>query len=147
MTALVLLRHAPTDWNARGIIQGRTDVPLGAAGRAAALGWRVPAAFAGFDWLSSPLVRAVETARLLAGCEPAIEPRLIETDWGAWEGDSLDRLRAEWGERLTALEQRGLDFHAPGGESPRQVQERLRPFLAARAALGRPAICVSATKG
>src|SRR5512143_1899904 len=110
MTPLVLLRHAPTDWNARGIIQGRTDVPLDAAGRTVAQGWRVPTAFAGFDWLSSPLVRAVETARLLSGGEPAIEPRLIETDWGDWEGDSLDRLRAESGERLAVLERRGLDF-------------------------------------
>src|SRR5512143_3878128 len=111
MTALVLLRHGPTDWNARGIIQGRTDIPLDAAGRVVVRGWRVPAAFAGFDWVASPLARAVETARLLGGT-PAVEPRLIETDWGAWEGDSLDRLRAEWGERLSALEQRGLDFQA-----------------------------------
>jgi probable phosphoglycerate mutase len=38
----------------------------------------------------------METARLL-GLEPEPEPRLIEMDWGAWEGRSLAALRAELG--------------------------------------------------
>jgi probable phosphoglycerate mutase len=70
----------------------------------------------------------MDTARLLR-LDPEPEPRLIEMDWGEWEGRSLADLRAELGDALAANERRGLDFRPPGGESPRDVQERLRPLL------------------
>ena len=31
---------------------------------------------------------------------------------------------------MAEIEGRGLDFRAPGGESPREVQARIRPLLA-----------------
>ncbi|MEM1346062.1 MAG: histidine phosphatase family protein, partial [Pseudomonadota bacterium] len=34
MACLALLRHFPTDWNAEARLQGRTDRPLSAEGRA-----------------------------------------------------------------------------------------------------------------
>ena len=40
-------------------------------------------------WLSSPLRRATETAALLTDRPVTLEPRLIEMDWGAWEGRTL----------------------------------------------------------
>ena len=43
---------------------------------------------------------------------------------------------------MAAWEARGLDFQAPGGESPRDVQARLRPFLRDRATSGRPTVAV-----
>ena len=135
MTKLALLRHGATDWNAAGRMQGRRDVPLSQAGRAALAGLGPPLEVAGFEWLSSPLVRAVETAELLSGQSPALEPRLVELDWGEWEGQTLPELRAAHPE-MAANEDRGLDFQPPGGESPRQVQDRLRPLLAELA--GRP---------
>jgi broad specificity phosphatase PhoE len=33
MTALLVIRHAPTDWNEAGLIQGRADRPLSHSGR------------------------------------------------------------------------------------------------------------------
>jgi probable phosphoglycerate mutase len=84
-------------------------------------------------------MRAMETARLL-GLNPTPEPRLIEMNWGEWEGQSLGKLRAKLGEEMVANEARGLDFRPPSGESPRDVQERLRPLLAA---LDQPTIAVT----
>src|SRR3546814_10532072 len=55
---------------------------------------------------------------------------LVETDWGAWEGRTLAELRADLGAGMAANEARGLDFRPPGGESPRDVQDRMRPLLA-----------------
>jgi probable phosphoglycerate mutase len=136
VTALVVLRHGPTAWTESGRIQGHTDVPLSPAGRAEVMRWRVPATFGGYDWLSSPLARAVETARLL-GADPAIDRRLTEMGWGAWEG----RSRAERAETAAGAAS-GLDARAPGGESPREVQRRLQSLLAERAELGRPIIAV-----
>ena len=137
MTALALIRHAPSEWNERGLIQGHTDIALSPAGTAAAAGWRLPAELAGFDWLASPLLRARETARLLLGREVPLEPALAEMAWGSWEGRSLKALHAAFGAVMAENERRGLDFRPPGGESPREVQARLEPWLRTLAARGR----------
>src|SRR3546814_15044213 len=44
---------------------------------------------------------------------------------------------------MAANEARGLDFRPPGGESPRDVQDRLRPLLAELAAAGADVVAVS----
>ncbi len=141
MTRLALLRHGPTDWTAEGRIQGRADVPLSAAGRATVAGWRLPDGWAGWRWLSSPLARARETAAIL-GVDAGIDDRLVEMDWGDWEGRRLADLRASLGGAMAAMEARGLDLRPPGGESPRDVATRLAPLLAALAAEGRDTVAV-----
>jgi probable phosphoglycerate mutase len=153
MTELLTIRHGPTGWNADGRIQGRTDIPLSPEGRARVQAWRLPAGLARFDgeadWVTSPLLRAAETARLLRGladgagaADVKADDRLVEMAYGAWEG----RLRAEVEAGLRASlgdwGHLGLDFAPPGGESPRRVQARLRPFLAERAACGRATVAV-----
>lgn len=140
-TDLLILRHGPTTWNAEGRIQGRIDQPLSDAGRAVVRGWRLPPEAGGRIWYASPLSRAWETAGLL-GLAPRPEPRLREMDWGEWEGMRLADLAAA-GILTPDLESRGLDLRRPGGESPRDVQERLRPWLAAVAAGGEPAGAVA----
>jgi probable phosphoglycerate mutase len=142
MTLLVLVRHGPTEWNEGGLVQGRSDIALSAAGRAEVESWRMPDEFAAFDWVASPLDRARETAEILYGAPVPTDGRLVEMDWAAWEGRTLGDLRAEIGNLMTAWEARGLDFRAPGGESPREVQARVRPFMAERAREGRPTVAV-----
>src|SRR5260221_6033769 len=130
MTLLALIRHGPTDWNDEGRLQGHQDVALSARARAQLAALCAPAALDGFVWLTSPLGRAQETARLLAPSGPiTVEPALIESRWGAWEGETLDGLRARLGARFPAIQRRGLDFLPPGGESPRLVPQPLRPLL------------------
>lgn len=135
MISLVLLRHAPTGWNADHRLQGRADLALSDAGRATFSGRRLPAIHARRNWYVSPLRRARETADLL-NLAAITEPALIEMDWGAYEGRTIAELRAEHGEAFTDNEARGLDFQPPNGESPRQVQERLLPWLRKLAAAG-----------
>lgn len=137
MTILALLRHGPTAWTRAHRLQGRTDLPLDEAGRAVVAAWNLPGEVAGFRWVTSPLGRCVETAALL-GLSATIEPRLIETDWGAWEGKRVADLRVQAGASFIAAEASGLDLAPPGGESPRAVQRRLIPLLAALAAAGAP---------
>ena len=134
MAILALLRHGPTDWNAERRLQGRSDIPLSATGRQAVRQWRLPPWAASCKWRSSPLSRAVETAEILRQGMNArealmIEPALIEMSYGQWEGRGLEELRNELGAGMAELEGRGLDFRPPGGESPRDVQDRLRPWL------------------
>jgi len=143
LVPLFVLRHAVTEWNAERRIQGRTDIPLSAAGRAAALQWQqcLPADMRGWRWFASDRLRARETAALF-GITPEIEPRIAEMSWGRWEGQRLADLVAA-GDLSPALEALGLDFRPPDGESPRDLQARLRPWLAEVAATGRPTAAVT----
>ena len=143
MTLVAFIRHGDTEWNRRGLIQGSTDIGLDAEGRAMVGTWRVPPEFDGFDWLSSPLQRALETARILSGREPATDARLSEMCWGGWEGRTIPDLRAELGNLMRAWEARGLDFCGPGGESPRDVQRRLQGLFADLARAGTPVAAVT----
>ncbi len=128
MTPLLVIQHAPTEWNEAGRIQGRADPPLSDAGRSWLTDVQMPDGWEDAVCLSSPLQRAIETARLL-GLDPRPEPALIEMDWGDWEGRRLPDLRAALGAEMTENEARGLDFRPPGGESPRDVQARVLPLL------------------
>ena len=63
-------------------------------------------------------------------------------DWSEWEGKSLNELRAELGNLMEAWEAEGLDFKAPGGESPREVQKRLRSFMRERAKTNKNTVAI-----
>jgi broad specificity phosphatase PhoE len=130
MVLLALLRHGDTAWSADGRLQGRSDVPLSDAGRAALRRFRLPKLCEEMRVMTSPLVRCVETAALLGAPQAEREPRLVETSWGAWEGRRLAELREELGADMAENEARGWDFRPEGGESPREVLARLRPWLA-----------------
>ncbi|MET4060136.1 putative phosphatase [Arthrobacter sp. UYP6] len=94
---LVLVRHGETDWNQERRLQGRTDNPLNGVGRAQAR--KAGRLLAADPWnvvVSSPLLRAVQTAHLIAdaaGLQPAgTVPELIERDYGPAEGLPLNGL-------------------------------------------------------
>ena len=138
-----MIRHGATAWNEAGRIQGRSDPPLSPAGRAAVAAWAPPPEAEGARWLSSPLARARETAAILSGAAVSVEARLTEADWGAWEGKSLAELRRLLGPDMADNEARGLDFRPPGGESPRDVQQRVAPLLTQLAAQGDTVVAVT----
>ena len=129
MPVLTLLRHAPTSWNEQGRIQGRTDIPISDYGKSSAEAWKLTDDIREAYWFSSPLKRTRQTASVL-GIHAEIDDRLIEMNWGEWEGKSLHDLRDMHGEAMRQNESRGLDFCPPNGESPRRVQERMMPWLA-----------------
>ncbi len=144
MTRIVVLRHAPTAWNRDKRLQGRTDVTLDEEGVAVAARWRIDPHWSAYRILSSPLQRARMTAQVLfPDAEIGIDSRLIEMDFGAWEGKRLADLRADPAADAAAREDLGLDFAAPQGESPRAVQARLLPLLKRLAELGRPTVLVT----
>ncbi len=142
MTLLALLRHGPTAWTREHRLQGRADLPLDAAGGETVRGWRLPAELRDYLWFTSPLTRCIDTLAVLVLDATAV-PELIEMDWGQWEGRTIAELRAERADEIDALEARGLDLLPPGGESPRMVQERLKPFLREIASLGMPAAAMT----
>ena len=90
---IYVVRHGQTSMNSKKALQGRSDTPINDVGRIQAQ--QVSLVFSGqgvtFDHVfSSPLVRAVETARLVApGVEVTTDERLIEMDYGPYEGCDL----------------------------------------------------------
>ena len=126
---LAILRHAITDWNLEGRIQGHTDVPLSETGRISLSSLSAPSFLQTVEWITSPLQRATETAKILNLNKIRTDIRLIEMNWGEWEGRKLKDLREQHGAALAENEDRGLDMQPPGGETPRDVQDRLKPLL------------------
>ena len=94
---LWLVRHGETDWARTGRHTGLTDVPLTPAGRKAALD--LARRLAGHQFaavVSSPLIRALETARL-AGFAARVQTNLdlVEWDYGADEGRTSAEIRVD----------------------------------------------------
>lgn len=90
---IYLIRHGETDRNSAQALQGRSDVPLNETGVQQA---REAARFLAdrgivFDRVfSSPLIRAIDTAKLVApGVAPVLDDRLLEMDYGPYEGTDL----------------------------------------------------------
>ena len=146
MTQLVLIRHGRTAWNEEERMQGQTDVPLSDAGYQKIIqdvGSALNPALSGMYWISSPLKRARTTAGLICGFAPPLEPALMEMNWGAWEGQTLADIGVEQGPALQINEDKGLDFRPTGGESPRDVQDRMKTWMASIASTrpGFGAVC------
>ena len=130
MIRLAFLRHGVTGWNREGRIQGRTDIPLDAEGRERLSRLTLPDDWRDATLHASPLSRAVETASLLGNGRPVrTDARLIEMDWGAWEGMRGLDLRADPNSGYRDIEDWGWNFRPPGGESPADVRNRLTGWL------------------
>lgn len=91
---IYVIRHGQTDANLRHELQGRRDVPLNEQGREQAEMVRAFFEERGvlFDRVySSPLGRAIETARIVSGRGVPVETddRLLEMDYGPCEGMDL----------------------------------------------------------
>ncbi|KIN70529.1 putative phosphoglycerate mutase family protein [Sulfitobacter noctilucae] len=129
MIRLALLRHGHTQWNREGRVQGRTDISLDPIARDE-LGRRsLPTPWAHADLVSSPLSRAVETAKLVSGRAPRTEAALMEMDWGDWEGRRAEELRADPDCDHRDIESWGWQYTPPNGESPDALRRRLDPWV------------------
>lgn len=126
MPIVYLARHGETDWNRSGQIMGERPVPLNRTGERQAR--RLAAHVAGLAvrvLVSSPVVRALQTAEILAGrlTLPVAEDRgLTEICLGAWEG-------LYWKDLADEITRRNLyatpeETRPPGGETLREVQAR-----------------------
>jgi broad specificity phosphatase PhoE len=124
--AVLLARHGETEWSRSGQHTSRTDLPLLEEGRpgAEALGRRL----AGRRFalvLTSPLVRARETARLAALDGVAeVTDDLRELGYGSYEGRTTAEIR---------IERPGWDLWrdgSPGGEPLAEAAERVDRVIA-----------------
>ncbi|MFZ0243571.1 MAG: histidine phosphatase family protein [Desulfobacterales bacterium] len=129
MTTLFLMRHGAIENPAAGRFIGQADVALGRDGRLQAEAWHAELRQVAFSvvW-SSDLVRATETAGIVFASHAAgvrTSRQLREIHLGQWEGMPRRRVRDEQPDLWQA---RGKDlsgFRPPGGESFRDLQQRV----------------------
>jgi broad specificity phosphatase PhoE len=123
--SFLCLRHGVTDWNAQGLFQGRTDVPLNDEGILQAHAAALRLQNARLDHIvASPLIRAVKTAEIVAAASSAplaIDDGITECDFGNLEGRSVAEVMKEHG--ITAMEQLATIL-PPDGEPWASVSAR-----------------------
>jgi uncharacterized phosphatase len=129
MTRLSIVRHGQTDWNLHKRIQGSTDIPLNSTGRAEAAETGVRLRERSWDAVvTSPLQRAEETARIIAGelglPRPQVIPGITERHHGEIEGLTFAERQATFPDGVAV----------PGLESRQDVLDRVLPALGAVAA-------------
>lgn len=139
---LYVVRHGETDLNVVRRIQGPLlDPPLNARGRkqAQALARRLahdPDLMRPDFCLSSPMKRAAETAEAIVHALPMpweVDERLVEFDWGVWNGELEQGPAADAVKRHIGRWEEGHVDEAPdGGESPTQAAARMTAALATR---------------
>ena len=120
---VLLLRHGETEWSANGRHTSVTDIPLTERGRERAratgdlgrvlLGGRPPALV-----LTSPRARARITAELAGLTVDRVDDRLVEWDYGDYEGLTTPQIR-ETDPGWTVW-----THLSPGGETAEQVAAR-----------------------
>ena len=127
---LYIVRHGQTKMNKVFALQGRSDLPLNAEGcrQAEEAGKWFREQGITFDRVySSPLQRTVKTAQLCApGSTVVIDDRLIEMDYGPYEGMDLKSPAPEVLEFFRDF----VHHQAPDGMEPlASVVDRLGSFL------------------
>ena len=125
---IYIIRHGKTEWNRANVLQGRSDCPLNEEGVLQAKKAAERLKGIRFDYVfSSPLMRAVQTAEIVApDTKPVFDARLIEMDYGPYEGTDLNRLPPE----IVPFFSDFVHNPAPEGMEPLSaVAERTGAFL------------------
>lgn len=133
MLNVYLLRHGQTAWNADGNRYcGRTDIPLTDVGKAQAREVQRQLSAVKLDAVySSPLERAWHTARIVSGDREVVkDDRLIEADFGQWEGLTREEFVAKDPTSWQAWSENPEVSRAGGtGETGREIVTRVNDFF------------------
>lgn len=133
---LWILRHGETEWNVLGRLQGQFDSALTSKGLAQAAR---QAEIITLELLekkaqvySSPAGRALRTAEIIASKQSLNIERsaaLQEIDIGAWQGKTVEEIKASHPDLDHAEDPHAWKFQAPRGERIEQMKARLERFL------------------
>lgn len=136
MTKFFILRHGETEWNHdHNRYCGRTDISLTDTGIKQALAAADALSGISFDQIyASPLKRARETATVIKNArslspEIKTDERLIEIDFGKWEGLIRSEIKSQFADGWAKWFNDPTDISAgETGESARAVSKRAEAF-------------------
>lgn len=127
--SIVLVRHGETEWSRNGRHTGLTDIPLTETGIYKSELAGTLLAPRRFDLvLTSPLRRAVDTARYAGFPDAQPDARLHEWDYGAYEGLTTPEILAQLGHPWSIWDD-GVPAGATPGESVAEVTARADSLL------------------
>ncbi len=147
---LYIIRHGETDLNAKGVLQGWLDMPLNRSGQElAAITGRAMKGIRFDVCISSPLIRAKETAEILLresrnDVPFSTDDRIREMSFGDMEGRNL----SEMGPPGTLFYLDPFRFPGfPGGEDFHDLCRRTQDFLKELIAKDDGKTCLISTHG
>ncbi|MBA2555919.1 MAG: histidine phosphatase family protein, partial [Chloroflexi bacterium] len=80
--------------------------------------------------IASPLERALETATLIRPTDAVeVDDRLLEADYGEWEGSTVEEIEARWPAERSAYEADPSAHGSAGGETGQDVARRVGSLL------------------
>lgn len=138
---IFFIRHGQTDWNVARRKQGQTNVPLNDLGRQQAvrngkilkevIGNRLDQ----FLFVASPLIRCRETMEIVRDQlelplrDYTTDRRLMEIDYGNWQGSTTKELRRVDQQMVEDYYSDQWNFNTHGGESYSQLSHRALEWL------------------
>lgn len=135
MAKLILVRHGESEWNAKGVWTGLTDIPLSRKGfEEARLAGKALKNFKIDNAYSSPLIRAKQTLDEiknilgLSNISITVDKALSERDYGEFTGKNKWEIEKEVGEKRFHEIRRGWNIPIKNGESLRDVYNRVVPY-------------------
>ena len=141
MKNLFLVRHGHTIWSDTGGVAGRSDIPLSEAGQSAVreLGKSFGVESLYTHWFCSPLQRTRQTSTILRSelskisphslPEVCIDSRLVELDFGDWEGLTWDEVHRDYEQIMRHWGQDWVNRSPPNGESFDDQVQRCQRWL------------------
>lgn len=131
---IYIIRHGETDLNRNGIVQGRgVNSSLNERGRLQAQAFFKHFGKEPFEVIyTSSLLRSQQTVQPFVDAGHSIQPHLEldEISWGIYEGKLPDNQTSlEYLNMLKKWRSGVLDEKIPGGESPRELQQRQIRFI------------------
>lgn len=130
---LLCVRHAPT--RAEGLCVGQTDLRTTISAYEAARAIEVMLEAPPRLVYSSPLCRCAGPARWLAvryGVTHRLDERLLEIDYGEWDGRSWEELGRVDGARFAYWLEHWREAAPPGGERLAEFEARVRDWWSER---------------
>ncbi len=134
MTEIIIVRHGETEWNVAEIFRGRIDIELNETGIKQAkllaeylTNTKIDAIY------SSPLKRALNTAKIIAGYhkhDVGIAPGLTDFNYGKWQGLSHQEVKDRYKELYTDWINHPDRVKMPAGESLDAVKKRAMAVVA-----------------
>lgn len=121
-----LLRHGETEGNVKAQYAGVTDTPLTQKGKQQAVDAHLRFEDIQFDVvLSSPLSRALDTARVFTDHEVILHEGLKEMNFGIFEGMTYDEIKRKHPKEVEIWQQETREYMFPEGESLRSFYKKI----------------------
>lgn len=144
-STITIIRHAPTEYNKKGIFMGTSDIPIDGFDEESISSVKAKLREQPYSFLyTSPLKRAFDTAKAIVNEESriVIDDRLIERCLGDWQGISKTEVQRAY---PNAFIDGKMDFYyfPENGESYEDVVNRVADFIVDRCRANRQVVVVT----